>query len=62
MNGTRGLNVVEKISTEINSKIIITTNLDRIMAIKSQLLVEMIAIRVIQTIILLLPSLMCQAL
>ncbi len=57
MDGTSGLNMVEKISTEINSKIIKTTNLDRIMAVKSQLLVEMTAI---QTIILLLPSLMCQ--
>ncbi len=28
MDGTRGLNVVEKINTEINSKIIKTTNLD----------------------------------
>ncbi len=44
MDGTRGLNVVEKISTEINSKIIKTTNLDRIMAVKSQLLVEMATI------------------
>ncbi len=34
MDGTRGLNVVEKISTEINNKIIRTTKLDRIMAIK----------------------------
>ncbi len=62
MDGTRGLNVVEKNSTEINSKIIRTTNLNRIMAVKSQLLVEMIAIRVIRTITLLLPSLRCQAL
>ncbi len=62
MFGTRDLSMVEKISIEINSKIIKTTNLDRIMAVKSQLLVEMIVTWVIQTITLLLPSLMCQAL
>ncbi len=54
--------MVEKISIEINGKIIRPTNLDRIMAVKSQLLVEMIVTWVIQTITLLLPSLMCQAL
>ncbi len=41
MDETRGLNVVDNISTEINSKIIKITNLNRIMAVKSQLLVEM---------------------
>ncbi len=62
MVGNRGLSVVEKISIEINSKIIKTTNLDRIMAHKKQFLVVMNATQVIQTITLLLPSLMCQAL
>ncbi len=62
MVGTRGLSMVEKISIEINSKTINTTNLDRIMAVKSQLLVVMVATQVIQTITLLLPSLICQAL
>ncbi len=50
VDGTRGLKVVEKFSTEINSKSIRTTILDRIMAVKSQLSVEMITIQVILTI------------
>ncbi len=59
MVGHRGLSVVDKISIEINSKHIKTTNLDRNIAVKRQLLVEMIATQVIQTINLLLAYLMC---
>ncbi len=62
MEGTRGLHMVGKISTEINSKIIRTTILERVMTVKSQPLVDMTATQAIQTITLLLPSLICQAL
>ncbi len=62
MVGTRGFNVAEKISTEINNKIIKTTNLDRFIAIKCQHLVEVTTMQVIQTITLLLPSLMSHVL
>ncbi len=58
----RGPNMVERVSSAINSSLIATIKLDKLIAIIRHHSMGMIGIWIIQTITLLLPSLMCQAL
>ncbi len=59
---TRGPNVVERVSSAINSSLIATNKPDNFIVIIWHRPMGMIGIWVIQTITLLLPSLMCPAL
>ncbi len=62
MIGTSGPNILERVSSATNSSSITIIKLDEITMITQHRLVGMIGIWVIQTITLLLPSLMCQIL
>ncbi len=60
MIGTRGPNILERVSFATNSSSIATIKLDEIIMITWHHLMGMIGIWVFQTITLLLPSLICQ--
>ncbi len=62
MIGTRSPNVSERVSSVTNSSSITTMKLDKLIVIIRHDSMGMIGIWVIQTITLLLPSLMCQVL
>ncbi len=62
MDGTRGLNVVGKVSTDNNSQIFKTTSPEKVMAVKNWLLMDTTETQAVLTLTLLLPYLMWQAL
>ncbi len=62
MIGTRGPNILERVSSVPNSSSITTIKIDKLILIIQRHSMGMIGIWVIQTITLLLPSLMCQVL